>query len=311
MNKSHPVFSVRDMMAFTQAARDSSFTLAGERLGMTPSAVSKAIGRLETDLGATLLRRSPRSVTLTSEGSRFLEEADRLLAAMERARAVVTDRTAMPRRTLRVSLPIHFGRMEIGPSLPRFLERYPTIDLEYLLVRNGQVDLVQSGVDVGLLMGGVARTDSRLISRKLGAFEVVICASPAYIAQFGRPERLGDLDFHRTLGGFDEETREVLPWQFKPGVQPVMHRPSFNIVSNSIEMLLDLAIAGAGIVNLPLYLAADAIKQGRLQILLPQHALAPVPAEVIYPRSRATDPEVIDFVGLLVGAMEHRLARRG
>lgn len=306
MKKSHPAFGVRDMMAFVQAARDSSFTTAGEQLGMTPSAVSKAIGRLEADLGATLLRRSPRSVTLTAEGGRFLEEAERLLVAMERARTVVADRTAMPKRRLRVSLPIHFGRTEIAAGLPLFLERYPTIDLEYLLIRNGQADLIEHEIDVALLVGGVRHPDSRLVSRKIASFDMVLCAAPAYLEEFGRPDSIADLAAHRTLGAFDEEAREVSPWRFKPAGRPVEHTPAFNMVSNSIEVLIGMALAGSGIVGVPFYLAGDAIKQGRLQIVLPQHRLEPSAAEIIYVRERAGDPEVMDFVNMLLSVIQRR-----
>src|ERR1700677_3582420 len=156
MTNIHRWIDMRGIAVFVQAAHDGNFTVTAERLNMTQSAVSKSIVRLERELGATLFRRSPRAIVLTTAGALFLEEAERLKAAAERARNVLNDRGTLPQRKLRIALPILFGRSEIGPRLPLFAERFPTIILEALLINNGQIDLLERKIDVAMQIGNVA-----------------------------------------------------------------------------------------------------------------------------------------------------------
>ena len=311
MTKVHRPFDVRLVTVFMQAARDRSFTRAGERLNMTPSAVSKAISRLEEDLGAVLLRRNPRSVFLTPAGVRFLEEAERLTLAVERARSVVADRASATRRRLRVALPLALGRIEVAPQLPLFVERFPNVDFEYLLISNGQLDPLEHEVDVGLWVGGVPFADARYVCDSVADVDAVLCASPAYLEQFGWPESVAALDAHRTLGAIDETTKRIMPWRFHSGGQTISHQPRFGFVSNSIEVLLSLAVAGSGILHTPFYLAADHIRQNRLQLVLPDLRPEAVRVQIVYARSRAADPEVTAFLELLIEVLERQRSGAG
>ena len=306
MTKIHRPFDLRLISVFLQVARDKSFTRAGERLNMTASAVSKAIGRLEEDLGASLLRRSPRAVFLTPAGVRFLEEAERLTLAAERARSVVVDRTAESRRHLRAALPLALGRMEVAPQLPLFIERFPHVHLEYLLISNGQLDPVEHAVDVALWVGGDPLSDARFVCESLAEVEAVLCAAPAYLEQFGRPDSVASLDSHRTMGAIDETTKRIMPWRFHRGGQLVVHQPDFGVMSNSIEVLLSLALAGGGILHTPYYLVADLIRQNRLQLVLPDHRPEAIQMQIVYARSRAADPELVAFVDLLSEVLERQ-----
>jgi DNA-binding transcriptional LysR family regulator len=299
MTNIHRWIDMRGVGVFVQAARDGNFTLTAERLNMSQSAVSKSISRLEAELGATLFRRSPRAVVLTTEGALFLEEAERLRAAAERARDVLKERDTLPQRKLRIAVPIHFGRSEIGPRLPLFMERFPTITIEALLVNNGQIDLIDREIDVALQIGNVIAPHRLLVDETIAHLDTVLCASPAYVERHGSPDVIAELAKHRTLGGIDEVGGRVMPWRFRKSGKAVSHKPEFNLITNSIEVLLNMALSGCGIAHLPYYLAADSIRQGRLQIIMPRQELELIPVQVICARARAADPEVKALVALL------------
>jgi DNA-binding transcriptional LysR family regulator len=299
MTNIHRWIDMRGIAVFVQAAHDGNFTITAERLNMTQSAVSKSIIRLERELKATLFRRSPRAIVLTTAGALFLEEAERLKAAAERARNVLNERGALPQRKLRIALPIHFGCSEIGPRLPLFAERFPTISLEALLINNGQIDLLERKIDVAMQIGNVAAPHRLLKDETIAQLDTVLCASPRYVERHGTPETVADLAKHRTLGGIDEVGDRIMPWRFNRAGKPFSHKPGFNLVTNSIEVLLNMALAGCGITHLPYYLAAESIRQGRLQIIMPRQELELIPVQIICARSRADDPEVKAMVTLL------------
>jgi LysR family transcriptional regulator for bpeEF and oprC len=307
MTKIHSSLDTKAMMVFLQAARAGSFTLAAERLNMTPSAVSKSISRLETELGATLLRRNPRSVTLTPEGTRFFKEAEQLSLAIERARGAVAARSNNAQSRLRVTLPMHFGRTQVLPHLPRFLERHPEVRAEYLLI-NGQLDPIEHGIDIALWFSAGAWIDSRLVITNAATFATVLCAAPAYLERYGTPGKIIELDQHRTLGGVDEKTGRLLPWIFNDGNRQFLHQPQVSVASNSIDLIFSMALDGCGIVYLPDYLADEAVRQGHLRIILPNYQLEPSIAQIVHARARSGDPEVIAFIALLTQIIQMRRA---
>jgi len=306
MTNVHRWIDMRGIAVFVQAAHDGNFTVTAERLNMTQSAVSKSIIRLERELGATLFRRSPRAIVLTTAGALFLEEAERLKAAAERARNVLNDRGTLPQRKLRIALPIHFGRSEIGPRLPLFAERFPTIILEALLINNGQIDLLERKIDVAMQIGNVAPPHRLLTGETIAQLDTVLCASPGYVERYGTPETVADLAKHRTLGGIDEVGDRIMPWRFNKAGKPFSHKPDFNLATNSIEVLLNMALAGCGITHLPYYLAAESIRQGRLQIIMPRQELELIPVQIVCARSRADDPEVKAMITLLKGVIDQQ-----
>ena len=241
----------------------------------------------------------PRAVSLTPEGAIFLEEAERLKAAAERASNVLRERVAVPKRKLRVAMPIHFGRSELGPRLPLFVEHFPTIQVEYILVNNGQIDLLDRQIDVALVFGSVMKAQSQLVGETIAQAETVLCAAPRYLEQHPRPDLIADLAMHRTLGGIDEVSDRIMPWRFIKNGHSISHKPDFNVATNSIEVLLNMALAGCGIVHLPYYMAVEPIRQGRLQIVLPRQELELIPVQILYARGRANDGEVKALVNLL------------
>jgi DNA-binding transcriptional LysR family regulator len=298
MTKIHRPFDTRAMMVFLQAAREGSFTVAAGHLGLTPSAVSKVIARLEDELGAKLLHRAPRNVSLTAEGSRFFDEADRLMVSIERARNAVTDRKALPRQKLRVTVPINFGRSVVAPHLTLFLERHPELDINFLLT-NAHADPIADGIDVALWFGGSPWTDSRLIVENIAISGTVLCAAPAYLNEFGTPHSIADLQHHRTLAAVDDKTGQVWPWYFENSDQKITFMPTGRFQSNGIEVLCDMAIRGGGIVYLPEFIAMDPIRDGKLKIVLSIYRLLPSEVRLIYPRLRAAKPSVMAFIDLL------------
>ncbi|MBB37108.1 MAG: hypothetical protein CME88_00075 [Hirschia sp.] len=307
MTKLHPSLDIRALTAFVTVAHQTSFKRAAVAMCMSPSAISKLISRLELNLGVQLMNRSPRAVSLTAEGIRLLGEAERLLLQVERTRSAVVGKDQQHRRKLRVACPIHFGRHEIVPKLPAYIKQFPSIEIEFQLLRNGRVDLDSEHIDIALRVGGDKddEPDINFITSEVAAFETVLCAAPNYLEAFGVPSTIASLDSHRTLGGIHEDRDEMIPWNFRSGGQYYSHTPRFDFVSNSIEVLLDLAISGCGILHLPKYLSVPALQQGRIVTVLEHEPLAPIRVQVMHSRTRSGEPEIIAFLELISQAISH------
>lgn len=298
MKKSHHTFDLRGMTVFLQVARDLSFTAAAEKLCMTPSAASKALSRLEDSLGVTLLNRDPRSVSLTAEGKRFYGEAEQIVAAIDRARNTLAEPSPAVRGLLRVCVPFNFGRTFVTPKLAAFSRRHPALNVELLLI-NGRYDPIELGIDLALHAGGTSWIDPRLTVRQSATMAFVLCAAPAYLLARGTPKKISDLDGHDALGGIDEKTGHITPWRFLTGVKEVSYQPRARVVSNAVDVLVSMAIEGAGIVCLPGYLAAQAIRDGGLRLVLPGVGIAPAEYQLICPKSRSDSPAVDAFMEIL------------
>ena len=311
MNKIQRSLDFHAVNVFLQAARDENLTATARNLYMSPSAVSKAIARLEKELDVRLLNRSPRSVTLTPEGSRFYVEAERLTVAVERTRNAVRSPDAERKTRLKVVLPLHFGRVMVCPRLPLFLARHPTVTLSYMLYNNGQVDVGRENFDLGIFMGGESHDSTTdYCFEHVAQREMVLCAAPAYVEQFGQPESLTDLDSHQILGGFDEDdAHEIIPWRVNYKGREIRHQPRFCMISNSIEVLTANAESGVGVALLPDYVARDSLQHGKLVRLLANYHFKPMNAEIFYKRDRIHDAGVESLLELLRDSIQQRQSR--
>ncbi|WP_277757361.1 LysR family transcriptional regulator [Achromobacter denitrificans] len=187
---------VGDLLAFVRVADAQSFTAAAEKLGLSRSAIGKCIARLEQGLGARLLHRSTRSVSLSDEGRVFYEHALRILAEVENAADAMDSRKQAPRGRLRVDLPVSLGRLHVMPLLRDYLREWPGVEAD-VSFSDDYIDLVRDGVDVAIRIGG--ETDSRLVRRVLAPHRLITCASPAYLDRHGAPAAPDDLARHQTL----------------------------------------------------------------------------------------------------------------
>jgi DNA-binding transcriptional LysR family regulator len=289
------------MAVFLAVVEEGDFSAAARRLRMTPSAVSKIIGRLEARLGVRLLQRSTRSISLTSEGSAYAESARRILGDIEDAEFAIQP-GAEPRGRLRVSLPSAFGHRLIVPMLPAFIERFPAIDLE-LDFSDAIVDLMNGDADVAIRVA--AQSDSTLVTRRLASNRRVICAAPGYLERHGVPKTPDDLQRHVCLAITAHGRLNV--WEFQDGNGRHAIRVRGSVEANSTEALRHLALAGIGIVRLSEILVGGDIRAGLLVPLLTDCNYAEAePITVVYPHRRLLPPRVRVFVDFLAEQFARR-----
>ncbi len=293
-----PIASLAGLPVFAQVVESGGFTAASAVLGLTPSAVSRQVSHLEDRLGARLLNRTTRRISLTEIGAAYYERARVALDALAEAEQAVVNLSAAPSGTLRISIPSIFGTIHIAPILPAFAERYPEIALD-VSINDRFVDLVQEGLDVAIRVAELR--DSSLVARRIAPFHRLVCASPDYVALHGRPESPDDLDAHECLILTTYQPRNH--WQFGAGRTLRSVRVSGRIKSNSADVLREAARAGIGLVQLPSYVLSKDIKSGTLVPLLTGHEADNRDVYAVYPASRHLSPKVRVFVDYLVATL--------
>ena len=287
-----------DIATFVSVVKAGSFTSAAQQLGLTRSAVGKTIVRLEERLQVRLLHRTPRSLSLTDDGAVFYARCTQLLEDLEETESAMAVRSATPAGTLRISLPIALGHRHVRPVVEAFLARWPAVTAE-LSFTDRFVDLIDEGLDIAIRIGE-PKPDSRLIARTVATQRLMACASPAYVERHGAPMTPADLVDHECLQ-FVTAGRPQ-PWSFN-GAQPNVELKG-RLRMDSAEALVGAAVSGAGIVNLPTYLLATDIKEGRLTPLLESYAVEPLPIRAMYPTRRHLTPKVRLFIDSLVEAWQ-------
>jgi len=248
----------RSLTLFTTVVDAGSFSAAGRALGLSPSAVSRAIDRIEARLGVRLLLRSTRLLTPTAEGQAYLHAARRILADLDEAEQAIADQGA-PRGRLRVSAALSHGRLCIVPLLGDFLALYPNILVDIALT-DTIVDVAAGQADVAIRFGPLS--DSSLTARKLGDNGRVIVASPAYLARHGAPTSPEDLYAHNCLN-FNFRRAEPV-WPFRRDGQDFALSVKGTIEANNGETLGQLAAAGVGIARVGTFSVAEELADGRL-----------------------------------------------
>lgn len=284
-----------DMGAFVRVVERRSFSAAAQDLGLTPSAVSKLITRLEERLGARLLHRTTRRLSLTSEGEHYFVRAQKITADIAEAEAEVARSQAAPSGRLRINTSIAFATCQLAPSLPEFIARYPNIAVE-LLVTDRVVDLVEDHADVTIRAGRIPETT--LSARQIADFQRVICASPKYLDQHGTPRVPIELASHTCISLAAADTMRW-PFRSSKGVEQVQIIP--RLTSDNGDVALRLALSGAGIVRLAELLVAEPIRRGELVPLLTDvHHAEQIALTAIYLAGRYRLPKVRVFLDFLV-----------
>lgn len=289
------VDSLGSLNAFVQAAEMRSFTAAGQKLGVSSSAISKAVARLEERLGLRLFHRSTRTVTLTPEGLLFLERCRRIFCELEAAELELSQTRGAPRGKLRVSLPL--VGMLMMPTLAAFMRAWPEIELD-LDFSDRLVDVIEEGFDAVVRTGEVS--DSRLMTRTLGTFHYRLVGSPAYLAERGTPKKPADLSAHRGLRHFYPSTGKIEDWPLhsKDSAPPVDIPTA--AVASAIEPLIYLAEQGLGLVCLPDFAIRDQLANGSLVSVLNGKIRHSVTFRILWPSSRHLSPKLrafVDFMG--------------
>lgn len=250
-----------EMEVFLRVVQEGGFSAAARSLELTPSAISKLIARLEERLGARLLVRTTRALTLTEEGEAYQRAALRIVQELNDADQAAAKGAVRGR--LRVSASIPFGTMFVAPAIPAFLARHPDLTVD-LSLTDDVIDLLAQRTDVAIRMGTLA--DSSLVTRKLGQSRRVVCAAPSYLARKGRPQTPSDLQHHECLTFNFRRSR--LGWPFRQHGRELEQPVSGNLQVNNGETMRQMTLAGVGIARLGVFHVADDLRAGALVPLL-------------------------------------------
>ena len=286
--------SLAGLSVFAQVVESGGFTAAGAVLGLTPSAVSRQVSQLEDRLGARLLNRTTRRISLTEIGAAYYERARAALDTLAEAEQAVVDLSAAPSGVLKVSIPSIFGSFHIAPILPEFVRRHPDITLD-VSINDRFVDLVDEGLDIAIRVAELR--DSSLVARRIAPFRRLVCGSPDYVARHGRPQAPDDLDAHDCLVLTTYQPRGH--WQFGAGKAIRSLRITGSIETNSVDVLRQAALAGVGLVQLPSYVLSNDVRSGALLPLLTGLEADNRNVYAVYPASRHLSPKVRAFVDYL------------
>lgn len=275
--------------SFVRAAEHLNFVAAGRALGISPSAVGKNIARLEASLGVRLFQRTTRRVVLTDEGAQFYQRCRRILDDLQDAQAMMQQAVETPRGTLRIGLPT-IGYRFLLPILPEFHRRYPEIQLD-LDFNDRLVDVIEENLDAVIRSG--ALSDSSLMSRKLGSFSFVLCASPEYLARKGCPQDMADLGQHQAVRYRFPTTGKLQEWEQRDTAIPA---PPAVVTCSNMEAVMAAAIGGLGIAFMPDFLAREALASGALVAVLADRSIPPSQFSILWPSSKHLSPKLRAFV---------------
>jgi LysR family transcriptional regulator for bpeEF and oprC len=297
------------MLAFTRVVELSSFTKAAVSLNLPKATVSAQVLALEKRLRVKLLHRTTRHVSVTADGAAYYERAIRLLTELDETEASISNATTTPKGRLRVDVPGSIGRRILIPALHGFFARYPEIELE-VGCTDRPVDLLHEGIDCVIRGGEVL--DESLVARRLGDLQLVTCASPAYIAKFGMPATIADLERHSLVHMFSSKTGKKFAFDFLvDGVKtPVLGREQ--LAFNDLEACVTAAVAGLGLVQMPLFMANEEAAEGKLVLVLPEIAIETVPLHILYLQNRHLSTKVrafVEWIAELVAASSYVVPR--
>ena len=268
---------------FTAVAEQASFSTAAKRLGLSTSAVSREIARLEDRLQTRLLNRTTRRVELTDAGRDFLARCRRLIDERDEALAAVQPDDSAPRGLLRMTCSVSYGERFVAPAVNRFARDHAELSIE-LDLDNRLRDLVGDGYDLAIRFGHL--TDSRLIARRLASRRLILCAAPAYLARRGAPRDLSELPAHDLLTGSSEH------WRFSEAGRETSFRPQGRWRCNSGAAVLDAAIQGLGLCQLPDFYVTEPLSAGVLTALLTEHRPPDEGVWAVHPHRRHVPPKV-------------------
>lgn len=284
-----------DIAVFVRTVDLGTFAAVGAEAGLTASGVSRIVTRLEDRLGVRLLHRTTRRLVLTQEGETFLAHARGILGAVEAAEAAVASTHGRPRGHLRINTGTAFAKHRLASLLPEFAALYPEVTID-LSVSDRRIDPIEQQIDVTVRVG--PQVDSELVAVRLGDVRRIIVASPRYLKRHGTPRKAADLLQHNCL--LLSGVSRLSQWPMRDGGTPIMIAAKGTITSDSAEFLLDLALAGTGIVRLGDFLGAAALAKGQLVSLLSDcHDDDPQPIVALILPGRQSIPRVRAFIDFL------------
>jgi DNA-binding transcriptional LysR family regulator len=289
------------MQVFVSVAELKGFAPAGRRLRLSPSAVTRQIAALEERLGTRLLQRTTRSVALTDAGARYLERARRILADVAEAEAAAQAERSEPAGRFSVGAPNIFGRLHVAPLMGRYLERYPAVTGE-LTLSDRASNLIEEGFDAAVRIGVL--DDSSLVARTVGATRRVLVASPKYLQRAGKLQSPEDLAGHPTI--HCTAIRTTPEWSFFEGGAERRWHLTPRYSTNSVDAALGHAELGGGVTMVLAYQVMEAVRVGRLRVVLSEWEAPPLPIHIVYPTTRLLSAKVRAFVELVTSMCDWR-----
>jgi DNA-binding transcriptional LysR family regulator len=294
---------LQQYLAFAETAKHGSFAAAARELGGAPSSLAKAVARLERSLDVKLFHRTTRQVSLTPDGERLFERCQRVLAEVENLHAEASGTRALPAGTLRIDMPIVYGKRFVLPALGDLVRKHPQLQLDVRL-SDAYVDLVRDGIDLAVRVG--ALQDSSLVARRIDRQAMVLCASPRYLATAGTPRRLEDLPAHAAVVFRMPTSGRNRAWAFRQRGTAVEIQPSTRVRISDGEGLIEALKLGLGLGQVPDYLVENELARGQLVEVLSSCRPEPLPINVVYPSGRLLPARVRAAIDLLLAVSKRR-----
>lgn len=284
------------MKLYCHIVEAGQLSLAADQLNLSKGAVSKQLAKLEAHLGGRLLNRTTRRLTLTEAGVAFYERSRQILKSVEEAECAVTGLTTEPNGTLKINAPMSFGFLQMGALLAKYQALYPKVSIDITL-HDRQIDLIEEGYDLALRIA--ALKDSSLIARKLAPCHIVLCASPAYLKKSGEPVHPDDLKNHQCL--LYSYSDSVKSWSFENRKGEKVQLPiKGTLITNNGNLICDAIIHDMGIAPLPTFIVGDAIRAGKIKIIMTDWHLQSEAISLLYPSSKHLSAKVRAFVDVAV-----------
>ena len=294
------------ILIFVRVAEHGSFTLAAQRLGMSPSGISKSLARLEGRLGCRLVTRTTRSVHLTDEGRTLLEQFRQILNEVEQAETLLTQRLAKPSGRLRLQMPVGFGRRVVMPLTVKLTRTFPDLSIDIEL-SDRSADPAEEGLDAAIRIGDPS--DTRLVARKLCDIRFIAVASRKYLESHGEPASPEELGRHLCLSYYVPQTGRYREWEFiSPSGTRSTHSLPGRVNVNNAQALVHAAIEGAGIALVADFIAADAIRAGQLQVVMPSYRSVGPSVWLLYGERRYQLPRVRALIEMLLAEIPKSLS---
>jgi DNA-binding transcriptional LysR family regulator len=280
---------LQQLLAFSETAKRGGFAVAARELGVAPSTLAKAVARLEASLGLRLFHRTTRQVSLTADGERLFQRCQRVLAELDELQTEAAGVRAVPTGTLRIDMPIVYGRKLVLPLLARLVQQHTGLELDVRL-SDAYVDLVKDSIDIAIRIG--ALNDSTLVARRFGHQHLMLVASPGYLASRGMPKDLDDLQSHPLLLFRMPSTGRVRPLQFTVKGKLLSVQAESGLHFNDGEALASAAVLGLGLTQVPDCMVDEQIADGRLVEVLASRRPPPMPVHAVMPAGRMVPARV-------------------
>jgi DNA-binding transcriptional LysR family regulator len=287
---------LQPLLAFAETAKRGNFAAASRELGCTPSTLAKAVSRLERQLGVRLFHRTTRQVTLTDDGQRLFQRCQKVLAEMELLQEEASGALKEPSGTLRIDMPVTFGRQVMLPLLAELLQKCPRLSIDARF-SDVYVDLIKEGIDVAIRTG--ALRDSTLVARPFTAQELLLFASPSYLARAGTPHTVNDLTKHTGVLFRVPSTGKDRPWQLRLRGRTTTLLPPSRVRVDGGDAIARAAVLGMGIGQVPHYMVVNQLARGELVELLPTMRPPPMPIAAVMPSARLVPTRVRALLELI------------